>query len=158
MGTIHGDSAKSVYDRVVHDIGISPEAFMATDVLITLGTTKDRKTGTQTRQVNEFVATSNRTGVFSDLSDIGKALKTPVMKRALATCGLTEAEAREEILARGAIRSALAEAGKEDQQYLCPEWVSIANEYIDRNAGKTCEALVTGFSQKFQIVSGRTGP
>ena len=153
MGTIHGDSAKSVYDRVVHDMGISPEAFMATDILITVGTTKDRKTGTQTRQVNEFVATSNRRGVFTDLSDIKKALRTPVLQRALSTCGMTESEAEEEIMARGEIRKYLAEAGMEDPQYLSPEWVCISNEYIDRNAGKTCEALVGGFRQKYPVGS-----
>ena len=157
MGTIHGDSAKSVYDRVVHDMGISPEAFMATDVLITVGTTRDRKTGTQTRQVNEFVATSNRRGVFTDLSDMRKALKTPVMNRALSTCGLTGTEAEEEIRARGEIRGYLAEAGKENPQYLGPEWVCISNEYIDRNAGKTCEALVSGFRQKYPVSGDGNG-
>jgi hypothetical protein len=136
---------------VVHDIGISPEAFMATDVIITVGTTKERKTGTQTRQVNEFVATSNRKGVFSDLSDIKKAIRTPVLQRALTTCGLTESEAEEEIMARGEIRRYLAEAGRDDPQYLGPEWVCISNEYIDRNAGKTCEALVGGFRQKYPV-------
>ncbi len=154
MGTIHGDSAKSVYERVIHDMGISPEAFMATDVIVTVGTVKDRKTGTQTRQVNEFVATTNRKGVFSELGDISKALKTPVMKRALATCGLTESEAREEILARGEIRKRLAEAGKDDPKYLGPEWVCISNEFIDRNAGKTCEVLAEGFSQKYLVGRG----
>lgn len=43
MGTIHGDSARSVYERVVHDMGIAPEAFMATDLLLTLGSVRDRR-------------------------------------------------------------------------------------------------------------------
>lgn len=43
MGTIHGDSAKTVFERVVHDMGISPESFMSTEVIITMGTVSDRR-------------------------------------------------------------------------------------------------------------------
>ncbi|MCQ2085391.1 MAG: type II/IV secretion system ATPase subunit [archaeon] len=147
MGTIHGDSAKSVYDRVVHDMGISPEAFMATDIIVTMGTVRDRVTGSQIRKVNELVATSSRVGVFSDMSSAVN-FKSPVMKRALASCGLTESEALEEIKARGEIRKLLAEKGKEDERYLQPEWVNVANEYVSRNTGKTSENLVNGFITK----------
>ena len=37
MGTIHGESARSVYERVVHDMGIPEEAFLATDLVLTMG-------------------------------------------------------------------------------------------------------------------------
>lgn len=147
MGTIHGDSAKTVFDRVVHDMGISPEAFMATEILITLGTVRDRKTGSQIRKVNELVATADRIGEFVDMAN-GIDFTTPVMRRALSTGGLTVEEAREEIAARGAIRQILAEKSTGDEKFLSPEWINIANEYILRNSGKTAENLVNGFRQK----------
>ncbi|MFW5953632.1 MAG: ATPase, T2SS/T4P/T4SS family, partial [Candidatus Natronoplasma sp.] len=37
MGTIHGNSSQSIYERVVHDIGISKESFSATDIVIIAG-------------------------------------------------------------------------------------------------------------------------
>lgn len=37
MGTIHGNSPQSVYDRVVHDMGISKESFAATDMIVIAG-------------------------------------------------------------------------------------------------------------------------
>lgn len=147
MGTIHGDCAMSVYERVVHDIGISPETFMATDVLITVGTFRDRNTGAQSRKVCELVATADRTGEFLDLTG-GDIFSTPVMRRVLSTCMMSEDEAKAEIEARGRIRALLAEAGKKDPEYLGPEWISIANSYVNRNAGKTPEDIESGFLQK----------
>jgi len=37
LGTIHGNSAKAVYERVVHDMGISARAFSATDIVVVAG-------------------------------------------------------------------------------------------------------------------------
>jgi len=36
MGTIHGSSPRDVFDRVVHDLGISPGSFKATDAIVTV--------------------------------------------------------------------------------------------------------------------------
>ena len=151
MGTIHGDSAKSVFDRVVHDLGVSPEAFSATDVLVTVGTVTDRQTGAQTRRVNEIVATSDRAGKFVNMTGTRTMFQTPVMKRFLGTCALTDGEAAAEIEARGLLRQCLAEAGISDPQYLGPEWIGIANSYLYRNAGKTPENIVTGFREKYSL-------
>ena len=151
MGTIHGDSAKSVFDRVVHDLGVSPEAFSATDVLVTVGTVTDRQTGAQTRRVNEIVATSDRAGKFVNMTGTRTMFQTPVMKRVLGTCALTDGEAAAEIETRGLLRQCLAEAGISDPQYLGPEWIGIANSYLYRNAGKTPENIVTGFREKYSL-------
>jgi type IV secretory pathway ATPase VirB11/archaellum biosynthesis ATPase len=40
LGTIHGASTASVFDRVVYDIGIPPSAFKATDVVVTIAPIK----------------------------------------------------------------------------------------------------------------------
>lgn len=36
LGTIHGDGAAAVYERVVDDLGVTPAAFGATDLVVTL--------------------------------------------------------------------------------------------------------------------------
>jgi len=36
VGTIHGDGADDVYERVVSDLGVEPSSFGATDVVVTV--------------------------------------------------------------------------------------------------------------------------
>ena len=38
LGTVHGDGAEAVYERVVEDLGVAPAAFGATDLVVTLET------------------------------------------------------------------------------------------------------------------------
>lgn len=130
LGTIHGDSAKSVYERVVYDMGISPEAFMATDILVTLGTIRDRRTGHQIRRVNELVCTGGKPGEFLDISGQDAIFDSPVMRRALASSQSNRKEAAKEIRARSMMRSFLAEMGASDERYYGPEWIMIANDTL----------------------------
>ena len=154
MGTIHGDSAKSVFERVVHDMNISPEAFMATDILVTLGTIKDRRTGNQIRKVNEVVATADTTGEFLDISDSAALFSSPVMRRILATSQMNKAEISKEIRARAVIRSFLAEMGKtKSEEYLGPEWIGIANDHVSRSQGNTAEDVLNSFKVKFRDIT-----
>jgi len=155
MGTIHGDSARSVFERVVHDMNISPEAFMATDILVTLGTVKDRRTGNQIRRVNEVVATADMTGEFLDISDSSVLFSSPIMRRVLSSSQLSKAEVAKEIRARAAIRSFLADIGKtEGEEYHGPEWIGIANEHISKSQGKTAEDVLLSFKSKFSDLTG----
>ncbi|MCL2317570.1 MAG: type II/IV secretion system ATPase subunit [Methanomassiliicoccaceae archaeon] len=151
MGTIHGDSAKSVFERVVHDMNISPEAFMATDILITLGTFKDRRNGNQIRKVNEVVATADMTGEFLDITDSTVLFSSPVMRRILSSSQMSKAEISKEIRARAVIRSFLAEMGKtQSEEYLGPEWIGIANDHVSRAHGNTAEDVLNSFKVKFR--------
>ena len=155
LGTIHGDSAKSVFERVVHDMNISPEAFMATDILVTLGTVKDRRTGNQIRRVNEVVATSDMTGEFIDVSDNSVLFTTPVMRRILSSSQMSKADIVKEIRARAVIRSFLAEMGKTfGEEYLGPEWIGIANEHVSKSNAKTAEDVLISFKAKFRDLTG----
>ncbi len=155
MGTIHGDSARSVYDRVVHDMNISPEAFMATDILVTLGTVRDRRTGNQIRRVNEVVATSDITGEFLDISDTSELFSSPVMRRVTSSSQLSRSEITKEIRARALIRSFLADIGKvHGDEYLGPEWVGVANEHSSRSHNGTAEEVLTSFKVKFTDLTG----
>ena len=155
MGTIHGDSAKSVFERVVHDMNISPEAFMATDILVTLGTVKDRKTGNQIRKVNEVVATADMTGEFLDISDNTVLFSSPVMRRILSSSQMSKADIVKEIRARAVIRSFLADMGKTcSDEYLGPEWIGIANEHVSKSNGNTAEDVLVSFKAKFRDLTG----
>ncbi|MBO4797619.1 MAG: type IV secretion system protein VirB11, partial [Candidatus Methanomethylophilaceae archaeon] len=128
----HGESARSVYNRVVHDMGIAPEAFMATDVIVTLGTVKDRRTGNLIRKMNELVCTGTEPGSFIDVSSPDRMFDAPAIKRAMQISQLSRGEVSKEIRARSNMRSYLAELGKKDERYLGPEWISVSNEIVSR--------------------------
>lgn len=50
LGTVHGDGATAVYERVVEDLGVAPAAFGATDLVVTL---EDTANGRRVSQVEE---------------------------------------------------------------------------------------------------------
>ena len=53
-GTIHGESAYGVYDRVVNDLGVQPTSFKATDLVIINNTLKSPDGLTTFRRTTEF--------------------------------------------------------------------------------------------------------
>ena len=149
MGTIHGDSAESVYNRVVYDIGIQPEAFMATDVVVTLGTVRDRRTGHLIRRVNELVTTGDRPGDFVDVSDADALFSSPVMRRAMQSSQAGRREAAKEIRARSMLRAHLAELGARDERFLGPEWILAANEAVSSmRRDSPAEAVLEEFRRR----------
>lgn len=154
MGTIHGDSADSVYKRVVHDMGIDPEAFMATDVILTLGTIRDRRAGDQRRMVREIVATGEKTGDFIDLSDNRLLFSAPMMNRISQSCGMDSEDIFEDIRARSEIRKMLAERGGSDEKFLGPEWICMANDHVSRNSNKRAEDIISSFKVKISRAGG----
>ncbi len=149
MGTIHGDSATSVYNRVVHDMGIAPEAFMATDVIVTLGTIKDRRTGNLVRKMREIVSTSEKPGTFIDISDQDIMFDAPVMKRAMQVAQMGRREVIKDIRARSAMRSYLAELGKTDERFLGPEWILASNDLLSRMPpAASAESILNEFKRR----------
>ncbi len=155
LGTIHGDSAKSVFDRVTSDMGISPESFMATDIIVTVGTFRDRRTGSQLRKVSEVAATTDRIGEFVAISGGSLDFTVPVMRRALASCSIDEDEARREISTRGLLRDFLAHMGAlYGDEYFGPEWINVSNEIVARMPGREPEDVLSSFKQKFRNETG----
>lgn len=141
MGTVHGDSPKTVYDRMVHDLGISPESFMATDVIVTIGTFRDKKNGNTVRRVEDVSSTTSKPGEFIDITDTAKMLSSGIISRAMRSTGSSAFDISSEITARGRMRQILAEAGKKDERYLRPEWIMVANEEIARGVPGSEERL-----------------
>ena len=72
MGTIHGASCRDVYDRVVHDIGVPPASFKATDAVVVCSGARPGGGPERARRVIQVAEISKsledgRDGVFSDL-------------------------------------------------------------------------------------------
>ncbi len=72
MGTIHGSSCKDVYDRVVHDIGVPPASFKATDAVVVCSTVRRGGGQSRERKVLQIAEVSrsrwdDADGAFNDL-------------------------------------------------------------------------------------------
>ena len=154
MGTVHGDSAASVYRRMVFDMGIPSEAFSVTDILVTLGTVRDRRTGNLIRRVNEMMATGSAPGEFIDVSGVDGLLDSPYAGRALGALQIGRRDAVKEIRARSMMRSHLAALGTEDERFLGPEWIVIANEVL---AGMPPNASAEDALSELRRRTGRDG-
>jgi len=72
-GTIHGDSAYGVYDRVVNDLGVPPTSFKATDIVLIVNVLKSPDGLTSFRRVTEL--TEVRKHWKSDPSEEGGFVK-----------------------------------------------------------------------------------
>ncbi|MBC7107587.1 MAG: type II/IV secretion system ATPase subunit [Methanomassiliicoccales archaeon] len=142
LGTIHGDSARSVYERVVHDMGIPKEAFGATDIVITLGLYRPHGSPKQMRKIIELtelkkdsnpgefrplVEFDHHTGKFNlhSIKDSG------IIERIAKSWNLNCEEAWMNILTRAKMREVLlAIAQKGRKECLEPEWIAKTNEFL----------------------------
>ncbi len=142
LGTIHGDSARSVYERVVHDIGIPKEAFAATDIVITMALNRPRGSQRQVRRLVEIVeyAKDRGPGEFNPLlkydSSKGRLstfsdARSEVISRIADSWNMTYDEAVENINARARIKEALIEGGRNGgTDLLDPVWTCRSNELL----------------------------
>jgi len=64
MGTIHGDTARDVFERVVHDLGIPPSSFKATEAIVVAAPIRLRGSITRARRLVQI--TEVRKGWRSD--------------------------------------------------------------------------------------------
>lgn len=70
LGTFHADSAASVYQRVVHDMHISPKSFLAIDIIIVAGVARPGGSQKQKRtllQIAEVRKHEDEDNMFADL-------------------------------------------------------------------------------------------
>lgn len=135
LGTIHGESARSVYERVVHDMGIAKEAFMATDVVVTMGLSRPGGASRPVRRLVEVAETSRvrGPGEFNPLLGPDGRLQGPseTIARIAESWGLSYEEALDNIEARAGIREVLlVMAAQGRRECLEPEWVCRCNEFL----------------------------
>ena len=142
LGTIHGDSARSVYERVVHDMGIAKEAFMATDVVVTMGLSRPGGSSRQVRRLIELAEVSRERGPgeFNQLVRLDPAsggfaidpeVRSETIERIAGSWNMSYDEALLNIEARSAMRDILlAAASRGGREYLEPAWVCRCNEHF----------------------------
>ena len=153
LGTIHGDCAQTVYNRVVNDLQIPPESFMETDFIITMGTVRERGSDKQVRKMTEFVATGSRPGSFTDVSEKKKLIRSKRILRLADANNTTAAEIISEINIRARLREFLADmARKKGEGFYGPEWIVLANDHLKKcySSGMTDEdEIVKSFEDRF---------
>ena len=137
LGTIHGDSARSVYERVVHDMGIAPEAFGATDVILSLALTRPLGSHRQVRRLSEVAALAKDRGPgqFDQMLDALEGGKVAggfeVVERVAASWGIETEEAWDNIWLRGEMRRLQVEAqGNSPNDLVGPAAVCACNEFL----------------------------
>ena len=142
LGTVHGNSSKAVYERIVHDMEISPNAFTATDIIVIAGLARPGGTQRQLRRITEIteLVKSLGPGEFSPLMAYDpKADELRGVDRALwsseklctisAQWGLSREQTMENIRIRGECkRRIVAEsARREEPNLLGARFVAAAN-------------------------------
>ncbi len=135
MGTIHGNSADGIYERVVHDIGISKESFSATDIVVLAGIVRPGGAQRYERKVIQIAEYDD--GEFNDLMEFNEKLQsTDHLKRnsekigeVARDWGLSYSEAIENIKVRARIREkmVLEAIEKKKDELLGPKWVAKTN-------------------------------
>ena len=152
LGTIHGDCAQTVYNRVTNDLQVSPESFMETDFIITLGTIRERGSDRQVRTMTEFVSTGDRPGKFSDVSTMKGLLKSRRFERIANINSISAVDAVNEINARAGLRKFLADmAMTKGEGFYGPEWIVLANDHLKKcyTAGTTDpDEIVRSFERR----------
>jgi type IV secretory pathway ATPase VirB11/archaellum biosynthesis ATPase len=142
LGTIHGESARSVYERIVHDMGIPKEAFAATDIVITIGLYRPHGSSKQMRKVIELteLEKDGNPGEFRPLIEfdhhtgkfnVHSIQDASIIKKIAKSWNLSCEEAWANILARAKMREVLLEfAQKGRRECLEAEWVARTNEFL----------------------------
>lgn len=134
MGTMHGESARSLYERVVHDIGVSPEAFMATDAVVSLGLNRPRGSQRMRRSVREVSEIGRSPGEFRALIEDGRwasdLVESRTVSRIASAWDMTKEQVMDNLKARRDMRAFLGEMGRDDEVSLGPMWTRLANDHL----------------------------
>ncbi|MBI5000497.1 MAG: type II/IV secretion system ATPase subunit [Euryarchaeota archaeon] len=162
LGTIHGNSPRSVFERIVYDLGIPAKAFNATDIVVISGLIRPGGGKGYVRRVTsiaEVAKEGGKEGEFNELlaydpqSD-GLAPTDIYMNRserirAIAEqWGMSYKEALGNIQARGEIKAALCTAAQRTgrKDFLSASWNARANarywELVEGMKGADNAALV----------------
>jgi type IV secretory pathway ATPase VirB11/archaellum biosynthesis ATPase len=147
LGTFHANSAEAVYKRVVSDMGISPQSFSATDVVVVAGLVQPKGVQRKTRrvvQVAELLKDAKDPGRFQDLLkydyDVDALVETREFSyhseriSAIAhSWDMTVEEALENIKARARIKEIIVKTAREEKRpyLLGAQWVVWANAKFD---------------------------
>lgn len=145
IGTIHGSSTESVYERIVHTLKVPPESFKATDAVIVCSNTRLEGTMTTKRRVIQIAETNDKwdeedsNSVFSDIlsydasidtltaSDIMDRGQSALIGKIADKWGISIDEALHNIRLRAKIKEKMADHGRADRLFVEADTVSTAN-------------------------------
>ena len=144
LGTIHGNTAKAVFERVVHDIGIPAVSFQATDIVVVAGLTSPggsvRNQQRRIMEVSELSKTAREPGTFRQLLVYDEATDTlkataaylegsERIKHIADSWGIRYEEALEQIQLRATYRERLVELSRRAKrpELVSAEWVGKSN-------------------------------
>lgn len=141
LGTIHGDSARSVFDRAVHDLGVAPEAFSATDMVLTLGLVRPNGAQRQERKLMEMaeVRKGSGPGEFDQLVEwTGSGARLSIdrsssIDRIAKDWNMTYEQALDNVNLRSSMRREVVKAqASSPKDLLGPEMVQKCNAFLWR--------------------------
>ncbi|MDD4307812.1 MAG: type II/IV secretion system ATPase subunit [Thermoplasmata archaeon] len=139
LGTIHGNSPKSVFERIVYDLDIHPEAFSATDIVVVCGLVRPGGRQKQVRRVTSVseLVKSGEPGQFRDLLSYDETVDALVETEHFAGSsriaaiaeqwGLAPAAAIANIRARARMREMMVSSSGTNPGLLWPNAVVKAN-------------------------------
>jgi flagellar protein FlaI len=141
LGTIHGNSPLSVYERIVYDLGIPAKSFNATDIVVVCGLVRPGGGQRQVRRVtsiSEVVKSGGGDGVFRELmryDDVADSLvETPHLRKdserlaAIASgWGMSYAELLANIEVRAKLKHSLVSASAKSPEFAGARWNATAN-------------------------------
>lgn len=137
LGTFHADSAEAVYERVVHDMGINPKSFGATDIVIVCGLTRPGGTQKEKRRVIQIAEVVKEEGGFRDLMIFEESVDGLVsggehsdrVSKIAKSWGVGLEEVKENITARSRMRGLIVETALEAEkpELLEAPWVIRSN-------------------------------
>jgi type IV secretory pathway ATPase VirB11/archaellum biosynthesis ATPase len=146
LGTFHADSARAVFERVVHDMGIPPKSFGATDVVVIAGVTRPGGVQKDVRRVTQIAEVLKESGVDGDFQDLmtyddarDALVETDAMKyssekvgKIAASWGMSMEDALRNIDMRAAIKEKIVETARalNAPELLSAPWVVRANNKL----------------------------
>jgi len=145
IGTIHGSSARSVYERIVHTLEVPPASFKSTDAVIVCSNTRisgsmsSKRRVIQISEVNRSWDEDDMDSVFSDIfrydasadsllpEDILDRGQSALIAKIADKWGITIDQALSHIRLRAKIKGLLAEYGQKDPFFVRASTVSACN-------------------------------
>ncbi|MBU4031881.1 MAG: type II/IV secretion system ATPase subunit [Candidatus Thermoplasmatota archaeon] len=167
LGTIHGNSPKSVFERIVYDLDIHAEAFSATDIVVICGLVRPGGRQKQVRRVTAIseLVKDGEPGEFADLlvydEETDQLVETDYFARKSVKIsgiadqwGLTYEGALANIRARARMREMMVKSAKTvNARLLGPEAVVKANSQywglVDTLGSEEPGKLMNQWSQWF---------
>jgi GTPase SAR1 family protein len=157
LGTIHGDGAREVRDRVVNEMGIPEASFASTDVIVTMGLVRPGGGLGQMRRITEvaevvkteygldFLPMLTYDGVYHLSERV-----MPLIGRISSGWGVSYEEGLHNLERRIALRRVLLDMSRDDPFYLSPSAALMANEFLWRGPPSGNKNVVSEFAAYMQ--------